>query len=136
MEASSTFVAVIAGTAAFDHHVCTWTWIKTGCDRRHVGVGCAVMGIPKGSLSLQTCVTQLMDNSSPSLDTIKMQVYFGMNYSTRGNLCPATPPWATPTPPWATPTPNRISISPHLTSGQDALRSKGLATPLKSRLLP
>ena len=39
MEASSTFVAVIADTAAFDHHVCTWTWIKTGCDRRHVWGG-------------------------------------------------------------------------------------------------
>ncbi|KAL5510723.1 hypothetical protein EMCRGX_G006320 [Ephydatia muelleri] len=35
---------------------------------------------------IKTCVSQLMDSSSPSLDTIKMQVYFGMNYSTRAEF--------------------------------------------------
>jgi hypothetical protein len=32
----------------------------------------------------QLCVRRLLDKSSPSLDTIKMQVYFDMNYTTRG----------------------------------------------------
>ena len=33
---------------------------------------------------MQSCITRLMDSGSPSLDTIKMQVHFDMNYSTRG----------------------------------------------------
>jgi hypothetical protein len=32
---------------------------------------------------IQNCVVRLLDTKSPSLDTIKMQVYFDMNYSTR-----------------------------------------------------
>ncbi|MBN3301798.1 CF206 protein, partial [Amia calva] len=32
---------------------------------------------------LQLCVDRLLDQTSPSLDTIKMQVYFDMNYTTR-----------------------------------------------------
>lgn len=33
----------------------------------------------------QNCVERLIDTNSPSLDTIKMQVHFDMNYSSRGN---------------------------------------------------
>ena len=32
---------------------------------------------------LQSCVFRLLEKESPSLDTIKMQVYFDMNYTTR-----------------------------------------------------
>ena len=32
---------------------------------------------------INLCVTRLLDNKSASLDTIKMQVYFDMNYTTR-----------------------------------------------------
>ena len=32
----------------------------------------------------QLCVDRLMDSRCPSLDTVKMQVYFDMNYTTRG----------------------------------------------------
>ncbi|KAL3864488.1 hypothetical protein ACJMK2_006167, partial [Sinanodonta woodiana] len=32
------------------------------------------------------CVDRLMDNRSPSLDTVKMQVYFDMNYTTRADF--------------------------------------------------
>jgi len=31
------------------------------------------------------CVERLMEKHSPSLETIKMQVYFDMNYTTKGN---------------------------------------------------
>eukprot|EP00731_Ephydatia_muelleri_P037741 Em0550g4a len=40
-------------------------------------------GVSETLAAFMTCVSQLMDLSSPALDTIKMQVYFGMNYSTR-----------------------------------------------------
>ena len=33
--------------------------------------------------SRQTCVCRLLDSESPLLDTIKMQVHFDMNYSSR-----------------------------------------------------
>ncbi|XP_075410143.1 cilia- and flagella-associated protein 206 [Tenrec ecaudatus] len=32
---------------------------------------------------VKLCVTRLLDNKNPSLDTIKMQVYFDMNYTSR-----------------------------------------------------
>jgi hypothetical protein len=32
---------------------------------------------------IDLCVKRLLDNKSSSLDTIKMQVYFDMNYTTR-----------------------------------------------------
>ncbi|XP_063717378.1 cilia- and flagella-associated protein 206-like [Symsagittifera roscoffensis] len=32
---------------------------------------------------IQICVSRILDSRSPSLDTIKMQVYFDMNYTTR-----------------------------------------------------
>ena len=35
-------------------------------------------------MSLQICVSRLLDENSPSLETVKMQVHFDMNYSTRG----------------------------------------------------
>uniref|UniRef100_A0A8B9QQP2 Cilia- and flagella-associated protein 206 n=1 Tax=Apteryx owenii TaxID=8824 RepID=A0A8B9QQP2_APTOW len=35
---------------------------------------------------IQLCVTRLLDTTNPSLDTIKMQVYFDMNYANRGNF--------------------------------------------------
>lgn len=35
----------------------------------------------------QLCVDRLLDNQSPSLDTVKMQVYFDMNYTSRGETC-------------------------------------------------
>ena len=35
-------------------------------------------------LLLQGCVGRLLNVTSPSLDTVKMQVHFDMNYSTRG----------------------------------------------------
>jgi hypothetical protein len=34
---------------------------------------------------IKLCVERLLDVRSPSLDTIKMQVYFDMNYTTRSN---------------------------------------------------
>jgi ribosomal protein L19E len=37
---------------------------------------------------VEVCVEKLMDKVSPSLDTVKMQVYFDMNYTSRGtNMC-------------------------------------------------
>lgn len=35
---------------------------------------------------IQICVGRILDSRSPSLDTIKMQVYFDMNYTTRGDF--------------------------------------------------
>ncbi|NWU61506.1 CF206 protein, partial [Pterocles burchelli] len=35
---------------------------------------------------IQLCVTRLLDTTSPSLSTIKMQVYFDMNYAKRAEL--------------------------------------------------
>ncbi|NWU78319.1 CF206 protein, partial [Onychorhynchus coronatus] len=35
---------------------------------------------------IQLCVTRLLDTTNPSLSTIKMQVYFDMNYANRGEL--------------------------------------------------
>ncbi|XP_067658072.1 cilia- and flagella-associated protein 206-like [Haliotis asinina] len=35
---------------------------------------------------IKLCVDSLMDNRSPSLDTVKMQVYFDMNYTTRSDF--------------------------------------------------
>uniref|UniRef100_A0A8D0FLG7 Cilia- and flagella-associated protein 206 n=1 Tax=Strix occidentalis caurina TaxID=311401 RepID=A0A8D0FLG7_STROC len=35
---------------------------------------------------IQLCVTRLLDTTNPSLSTIKMQVYFDMNYANRGNF--------------------------------------------------
>ncbi|XP_076471436.1 cilia- and flagella-associated protein 206-like [Babylonia areolata] len=35
---------------------------------------------------IRLCVERLMDNRSPSLDTVKMQVYFDMNYTTRSDF--------------------------------------------------
>ncbi|NXT55317.1 CF206 protein, partial [Pluvianellus socialis] len=35
---------------------------------------------------VQLCVTRLLDTTSPSLSTIKMQVYFDMNYANRAEL--------------------------------------------------
>ena len=32
----------------------------------------------------KTCVEHLLDSSSPALNTVKMQVHFDMNYSSRG----------------------------------------------------
>ncbi|PNJ60171.1 CFAP206 isoform 3 [Pongo abelii] len=32
---------------------------------------------------VQLCMTRLLDTKNPSLDTIKMQVYFDMNYTNR-----------------------------------------------------
>ena len=37
----------------------------------------------------QLCVDRLLDTQSSSLDTVKMQVYFDMNYTTRGETCKA-----------------------------------------------
>ncbi|KAK2572230.1 Cilia- and flagella-associated protein 206 [Acropora cervicornis] len=34
----------------------------------------------------QLCVDRLLDNQSPSLDTVKMQVYFDMNYTSRADF--------------------------------------------------
>jgi len=34
---------------------------------------------------LQLCIERLLNKQSPSLETIKMQVYFDMNYTTKGN---------------------------------------------------
>ncbi|XP_020624523.1 cilia- and flagella-associated protein 206-like [Orbicella faveolata] len=33
---------------------------------------------------IMLCVDRLLDSQSPSLDTVKMQVYFDMNYTSRG----------------------------------------------------
>jgi hypothetical protein len=38
------------------------------------------------SFIFQLCVDRLMDTRTPSLDTVKMQVYFDMNYTTRCKL--------------------------------------------------
>ncbi|ELW70140.1 hypothetical protein TREES_T100001488 [Tupaia chinensis] len=35
---------------------------------------------------VKLCVSRLLDNKNPSLDTIKMQVYFDMNYTNRGEF--------------------------------------------------
>ncbi|KAK2527730.1 hypothetical protein Q9966_010179 [Columba livia] len=35
---------------------------------------------------IQLCVTRLLDTTNPSLSTIKMQVYFDMNYANRAEL--------------------------------------------------
>ncbi|NXD14843.1 CF206 protein, partial [Nothocercus nigrocapillus] len=35
---------------------------------------------------IQLCVTRLLDTTNPSLDTIKMQVYFDMNYANRAEF--------------------------------------------------
>ncbi|XP_033102810.1 cilia- and flagella-associated protein 206-like [Anneissia japonica] len=35
---------------------------------------------------IKLCVERLLDTRSPSLDTVKMQVYFDMNYTTRGDF--------------------------------------------------
>uniref|UniRef100_A0A8P0P6J8 Cilia- and flagella-associated protein 206 n=3 Tax=Canis lupus familiaris TaxID=9615 RepID=A0A8P0P6J8_CANLF len=35
---------------------------------------------------VKVCVCRLLDSKNPSLDTIKMQVYFDMNYTSRGNI--------------------------------------------------
>ncbi|XP_064603017.1 cilia- and flagella-associated protein 206-like [Liolophura sinensis] len=35
---------------------------------------------------IKLCVDRLMDTRSPALDTVKMQVYFDMNYTTRGDF--------------------------------------------------
>lgn len=35
---------------------------------------------------IRLCVERLMDNRSPSLETVKMQVYFDMNYTTRSDF--------------------------------------------------
>ncbi len=35
---------------------------------------------------IKLCVDRLLDVRSPSLDTVKMQVYFDMNYTTRCKL--------------------------------------------------
>lgn len=35
---------------------------------------------------MQICVERLMDSRSPALDTVKMQVYFDMNYTTRADF--------------------------------------------------
>ncbi|XP_067150120.1 cilia- and flagella-associated protein 206 [Apteryx mantelli] len=35
---------------------------------------------------IQLCVTRLLDTTNPSLDTIKMQVFFDMNYANRAEL--------------------------------------------------
>ncbi|PVD30240.1 hypothetical protein C0Q70_09502 [Pomacea canaliculata] len=35
---------------------------------------------------IRLCVERLMDTQSPSLDTVKMQVYFDMNYTTRSDF--------------------------------------------------
>uniref|UniRef100_A0A8C0FZP4 Cilia- and flagella-associated protein 206 n=1 Tax=Chelonoidis abingdonii TaxID=106734 RepID=A0A8C0FZP4_CHEAB len=35
---------------------------------------------------IKLCVSRLLDAVNPSLDTIKMQVYFDMNYTNRGNF--------------------------------------------------
>ncbi|ELU04875.1 hypothetical protein CAPTEDRAFT_163417 [Capitella teleta] len=35
---------------------------------------------------IKICVEKLMDNRSPALDTVKMQVYFDMNYTTRSDF--------------------------------------------------
>uniref|UniRef100_A0A8C7F100 Cilia- and flagella-associated protein 206 n=1 Tax=Oncorhynchus kisutch TaxID=8019 RepID=A0A8C7F100_ONCKI len=40
-------------------------------------------GLDVRVIPLQLCVDKLMDQGSPSLDTIKMQVYFDMNYTSR-----------------------------------------------------
>ena len=37
-------------------------------------------------MCIQLCVDRLLDVRSPSLDTIKMQVYFDMNYATRSDF--------------------------------------------------
>ena len=36
------------------------------------------------SFHFQLCVSRLLDNQSASLATVKMQVYFDMNYTSRG----------------------------------------------------
>ena len=38
------------------------------------------------SYFFQVCVYRLLEKDSPSLDTVRMQVYFDMNYATRGDL--------------------------------------------------
>ena len=35
---------------------------------------------------IKVCVDRLLDSRSPALDTVKMQVYFDMNYTTRGKM--------------------------------------------------
>ncbi|CAI9589300.1 unnamed protein product, partial [Staurois parvus] len=35
---------------------------------------------------IKLCVDRLLDTRSPSLETIKMQVYFDMNYTSRGEF--------------------------------------------------
>ncbi|XP_071168506.1 cilia- and flagella-associated protein 206-like [Mytilus edulis] len=35
---------------------------------------------------IKLCVDRLMDTRTPSLDTVKMQVYFDMNYTTRSDF--------------------------------------------------
>ena len=35
---------------------------------------------------IKICVERLMDSKSPALDTVKMQVYFDMNYTTRSDF--------------------------------------------------
>lgn len=35
---------------------------------------------------VKLCISKLLDKSAPSLETIKMQVYFDLNYTTRGKF--------------------------------------------------
>ncbi|KAB0392145.1 hypothetical protein E2I00_012413 [Balaenoptera physalus] len=52
---------------------------------REIGQECAAHGeiVSETLVAFMLCVTRLLDSKNPSLDTIKMQVYFDMNYTSR-----------------------------------------------------
>ncbi|XP_074676870.1 cilia- and flagella-associated protein 206 isoform X2 [Strix aluco] len=55
---------------------------------REVGQECATQGqtVSETLVAFMLCVTRLLDTTNPSLSTIKMQVYFDMNYANRAEL--------------------------------------------------
>ncbi|XP_064912573.1 cilia- and flagella-associated protein 206 isoform X2 [Columba livia] len=55
---------------------------------REIGQECAAQGqtVSETLVAFMLCVTRLLDTTNPSLSTIKMQVYFDMNYANRAEL--------------------------------------------------
>ncbi|XP_073192727.1 cilia- and flagella-associated protein 206 isoform X2 [Lepidochelys kempii] len=55
---------------------------------REIGQECAMKGqtVSEILVAFMLCVGRLLDTANPSLDTIKMQVYFDMNYTDRVEL--------------------------------------------------
>ncbi|XP_040977572.1 cilia- and flagella-associated protein 206 isoform X2 [Aquila chrysaetos chrysaetos] len=55
---------------------------------REIGQECAAQGqtVSETLVAFVLCVTRLLDTTNPSLSTIKMQVYFDINYANRAEL--------------------------------------------------